>query len=67
MTIASFNRDSEEVWSICYWMRIKISDFSSSDPYLSELLKGYTDAEISELQRYLLERGIEVWHKLKTS
>lgn len=32
-----------------------MSDISSSDPYLNELLKGYTDTEISELQRYLLE------------
>lgn len=27
----------------------------SNDPYLGELLRGYTEAEISELQKYLLE------------
>lgn len=32
-----------------------MSDVPSTDPYLNELLGGYADAEISELQQYLLE------------
>jgi hypothetical protein len=32
-----------------------MSDADSTDPYLNELLQGYTEAEQSELQQYLLE------------
>jgi len=32
-----------------------MTDDPFTDPYLNELLKGYRDAEIAELQQYLLE------------
>jgi hypothetical protein len=34
---------------------VRMPDEPSTDPYLKELLQGYRDAEISELQQYLLE------------
>ncbi len=44
-----------------------MSDDPSTDPYLDVLLKGYGDAEISELQQYLLEWEVGTYNSVAHS